>query len=66
MVYTKNMDEMTTAESTSTAAAPTSNHVSLILAHLAKLKKTTDSIPESALELFGFLPKKKKTDKEEK
>lgn len=65
MVYTKNMDEMTTAESTSTAE-PTSNHVSLISAHLAKLKKTTDSIPESALELFGFLPKKKKTDKEEK
>ena len=65
MVYTKNMDEMTTAESTSTAA-PTSNHVSLISAHLAKLKKTTDSIPESALELFGFLPKKKKKNKEEK
>lgn len=57
------MDEMTTTtESTSNS---TSNHIDLISAHLAKLKKTTDSMPENVLKLFGLLPKKK-SDKEDK
>jgi len=58
------MDE-SSAPSTTAGTESTSNNIGLISTHLAKLKKTTDSMPESALRLFGFLPKKK-SNKEEK